>query len=81
MVQNDALHRGQSNACFDMLNPDYKFFLVFENSNCKENIMENFFIDVIITIIMGVRPKDYAGSAPYKSYIHVDDFDGPKELS
>ena len=64
-----------------MLNPDYKFFLVFENSNCKDYIMENFFIDVIIPIIMGARPKDYVGSGPYKSYIHVDDFDSPKELS
>ena len=30
---------------------------------------------------MGARPEDYAISAPYKSYIHVDDFDGPKELA
>ena len=30
---------------------------------------------------MGARPQDYAVSAPYKSYIHVDDFDGPKELA
>ena len=30
---------------------------------------------------MGARPEDYAVSAPYKSYIHVDDFDGPKELA
>ena len=30
---------------------------------------------------MGARPEDYAISAPYKSYIHVDDFEGPKELA
>ncbi len=30
---------------------------------------------------MGARPEDYAISAPYKSYIHVDDFDSPKELA
>ena len=30
---------------------------------------------------MGARPEDYDVSAPYKSYIHVDDFDGPKELA
>ena len=29
---------------------------------------------------MGVRPEDYAVSAPYKSYIHVDDFYGLKDL-
>lgn len=30
---------------------------------------------------MGARPEDYARSAPYKSYIHVDDFESPKELA
>ena len=30
---------------------------------------------------MGARPEDYEKSAPYKSYIHVDDFDTPKELA
>ncbi len=30
---------------------------------------------------MGARPEDYALSAPYKSFIHVDDFEGPKELA
>ena len=30
---------------------------------------------------MGARPQDYERASPYKSYIHVDDFDGPKELA
>ena len=30
---------------------------------------------------MGARPEDYARAAPFHSYIHVDDFDGPKELA
>ena len=30
---------------------------------------------------MGARPEDYAKTAPRKSYIHVDDFDSPKELA
>ena len=30
---------------------------------------------------MGARPEDYAIAAPTKSYIHVDDFDSPKELA
>ena len=30
---------------------------------------------------MGARPEDYARSAPFKSYIHVDDFESPKELA
>lgn len=30
---------------------------------------------------MGAHPKDYERSAPYRSYIHVDDFESPKELA
>ena len=34
----------------------------------------------VVPIVMGVRPEDYAVSALYKSYIHVDEFDGSKDL-
>ena len=37
--------RVQSNTCFDMLNRDYKFYLAFENSNCKDYITEKFFVN------------------------------------
>ena len=30
---------------------------------------------------MGARPEDYERAAPYKSYIHVDQFSGPRELA
>lgn len=30
---------------------------------------------------MGAHPDDYARAAPYKSYIHVDDFSSPKDLA
>ena len=35
----------------------------------------------VIPIVMGARPEDYARSAPAHSYIHVDDFEGPKQLA
>lgn len=30
---------------------------------------------------MGARPEDYANAAPYRSYIHVDEFSSHKELA
>ena len=30
---------------------------------------------------MGARPGDYARAAPHHSYIHVDQFRGPRELA
>lgn len=30
---------------------------------------------------MGARPEDYESSAPFNSYIHVDEFGSPAELA
>ncbi|XP_012276310.1 glycoprotein 3-alpha-L-fucosyltransferase A isoform X2 [Orussus abietinus] len=77
--------RSQSQACFDMLDADYKFYLAFENSNCKDYITEKFFVNGlghnVLPIVMGAHPTDYARSAPHRSYIHVDEFESPKELA
>ena len=35
----------------------------------------------VIPIALGARPEDYAAVAPPKSYIHVDDFESPKQLA
>jgi len=35
----------------------------------------------IVPIVMGAHPDDYARSSPPNSYIHVDDFESPKELA
>jgi len=73
------------NTNFICLYREYKFYLAFENSNCKDYITEKFFVNGlnhdVIPIVMGARPEDYAIAAPSKSYIHVDDFDSPKELA
>ncbi|GFV00928.1 glycoprotein 3-alpha-L-fucosyltransferase A [Trichonephila clavipes] len=77
--------RSSSSRCFHMLNREYKFYLAFENSNCKDYITEKFFINGlnhdVIPIVMGARPEDYARAAPPHSYIHVEDFEGPADLA
>ncbi|KAF4530575.1 hypothetical protein B566_EDAN006781 [Ephemera danica] len=77
--------RTTASKCFEMLDREYKFYLAFENSNCRDYITEKFFVNGlghnILPIVMGARPEDYAKSAPYKSYIHVDEFASPKELA
>lgn len=37
--------RSNSAKCFEMLNKDYKFYLAFENSNCRDYITEKFFVN------------------------------------
>lgn len=77
--------RSTAAKCFDMLDRDYKFYLAFENSNCKDYITEKFFVNGlgrnVLPIVMGARPEDYARTAPYRSYIHVDEFESPQELA
>ncbi|KAG8193548.1 hypothetical protein JTE90_003757 [Oedothorax gibbosus] len=75
----------RSSACFRMLSRDYKFYLAFENSNCKDYITEKFFVNGlgndVLPIVMGARPEDYARSAPDHSYLHVEDYSSPAHLA
>lgn len=77
--------RSTAGKCFEILDHEYKFYLAFENSNCKDYITEKFFVNAlnrnILPIVMGARPEDYVQAAPYRSYIHVDEFASAKELA
>lgn len=77
--------RTDANKCFELLNNNYKFYLSFENSNCKDYITEKFFVNGlgndVIPIVMGARKEDYQRAAPPHSYIHLEDFASPKELA
>ena len=35
----------------------------------------------ILPIVMGARQEEYEAVAPFNSFIHVDQFKGPKELA
>ena len=59
-------------SCWSMVERDYKFYLSFENSLCKDYVTEKFFnalaVDVIPVVLGGA---DYASLAPPMSYVSV----------
>lgn len=73
------------NECSKLFAAEYKFYLAFENSNCRDYITDEFYSNLIdrniVPIVMGAHPEDYENRAPYNSYIHVDHFATPKELA
>lgn len=74
-----------SQDCFEKLKKEYKFYLAFENSNCRDYITEKFFLNAlsndVLPIVMGGHPDDYKKLAPPNSFIHVDYFRSPRELA
>lgn len=64
----------------------YKFYLAFENSNCRDYITEKFWLPLhhwnSVPIVMGgAGPEDYKRVAPPHSYINVVDFASPQKLA
>lgn len=77
--------RRDGEQCMDILRRDYKFYLAFENSNCKDYVTEKFFVNAlgqnILPIVMGASVEDYEAVAPHNSFIHVDQFESPAGLA
>ncbi|KAL4223609.1 Alpha-(1 3)-fucosyltransferase 7 [Mactra antiquata] len=71
--------------CSRMIHKEYKFYLAFENSNCRDYVTEKFFYNGlqhdVIPIVMGAAPEDYRRVAPHYSFIHVDEHISAKELA
>lgn len=82
---NLTCSREMEQDCFDMVGRDYKFYLAFENSNCKDYITEKLFGIAlkrnILPIVMGATPVEYDKYAPERSFIHVDEFQSPSDLA
>lgn len=76
--------RSSEKECFEMLQKDYKFYLSFENSNCRDYATEKFFLNAlqnnVLPIVMGGSPEDYRKMSPQKSFIHVDEFTSVENL-
>ncbi|XP_071513220.1 alpha-(1,3)-fucosyltransferase C-like [Panulirus ornatus] len=61
--------------CYYMLEKDYKFYLSFENSLCKDYVTEKFFSLLkydVVPVVFGLGGYDHL--APPHSYINVLDF-------
>ncbi|XP_051154694.1 alpha-(1,3)-fucosyltransferase C [Leptopilina boulardi] len=69
--------------CFaDIVEPNYYFYLSFENSLCQDYVTEKFFNALqynVVPVVYGAA--NYSNFAPPHSYINALDFDSPKELA
>nr|CAD7400288.1 unnamed protein product [Timema cristinae] len=64
---------------------EYKFYLSFENSNCREYLTEkvwfNAYLKNSVPVIMGAPLEDCRRLLPPGSYVHVDAFKSPGHLA
>lgn len=71
-----------SEKCYQMVEKKYRFYLSFENSNCKDYITEKFYnimkFDVIPIVYGG---GNYSAVAPFRSYINVEDYANVESLA
>lgn len=68
--------------CFDYVAKNYKFYLSFENSHCRDYTTEKFFKILkrdIIPVVYG--GGNYSLLAPAHSFINVEDFNSTKALA
>lgn len=72
-----------SSECYQMIDNEYKFYLSFENSYCRDYLTEKTFnilnMTNIIPIVFGFN--DYKHLVPPNSVINVDDFKTARDLA
>lgn len=67
-----------------LVGPQYKFYLSFENSFCKDYVTEKlwrFIEQPIPTIPVVMGAVNYTSILPSKTFINVKDFESPKKLA
>lgn len=70
------------NKCFEMLNKNYKFYLSFENSLCRDYVTEKFFKMMSLDVVPVVYGSaNYSALAPPHSYIDALSFPSVNELA
>ena len=79
-------HQGnkQDKNCVERNMRRFKFYLAFENSECKDYVSEKithaFDFGSIPIVLGGLKSDDYEELVPPNSYIHVDNFKSVKDL-
>ncbi|KAI8510689.1 Alpha-(1,3)-fucosyltransferase 7 [Branchiostoma belcheri] len=80
-----AVCLGHGNGYYNCSDQLIKFYLSFESYKCKEYITEKFWRNAIgnevVPVVLGAPKADYEKFAPPGSFIHVDDFETPKDLA
>ncbi|XP_043210816.1 alpha-(1,3)-fucosyltransferase 7-like isoform X1 [Amphibalanus amphitrite] len=70
--------------CYRHLAETHLFYLSFENSLCDDYITEKFWLALqagMVPVVRGPSPQSYHRVAPPNSFIHVEEFAGPKALA
>ena len=77
-----TLRCGSSQECYDMFQKKYKFYLSFENSECKDYVTEklaNILPMDLVPVVLG--GTNYSRDTPPHSVINVYDFQSPRQLA
>ena len=75
---------GDRTECYRRLAESHLFYLAFENSLCEDYITEKFWLALqvgMVPVVRGPPPESYRRVAPPKSFIHVEEFEGPQALA
>ena len=76
-------HRDENIKCWDKVEDEYKFYLSFENSICRDYVTEKFFDAMnrtVIPIVLG--GGDYESFSPRHSYIDAfHEYKNPRDLA
>lgn len=68
--------------CYQMLEQQYKFYLSFENSICRDYVTEKFYNALLFNVVPVVYGgANYNAVAPKGSYIDVRDFTSVRHLA
>ncbi|XP_069161624.1 alpha-(1,3)-fucosyltransferase C isoform X2 [Procambarus clarkii] len=74
--------RENTTECYKMLEKDYKFYLSFENSLCRDYVTEKLFSVLrydVVPVVLGLG--DYVNIAPPRSFINAVDFKSLQDLT